>query len=112
MRSPIRAWRNSFKISHDIRALHGRGSCLAHLSGKRIQSPAIICKRPGRAALGYLSSEKLLTELLHREISPIARSFAFLAHTNVLPQAAICCSLLLFFKVFLAVSSLFGLYAG
>jgi hypothetical protein len=37
---------------------------LAHSSGKRIQSPAIICKRLGGAALGYLSSEKLLAELL------------------------------------------------
>ena len=79
MRSPIRAWRNRFKISQDIRTLHGRGSCLAHCSGKRIQSPAIICKRLGRAALGYLSSEKFLAELLHREICPITRSFAFKA---------------------------------
>jgi hypothetical protein len=34
-----------------------------------------------------------------------------LAHTNVLPQATVCCSLLLFFKVFVAFSSLFGLDA-
>jgi hypothetical protein len=57
MRSPIRAWRNRFKIPQDIRALDVCGSCLAHLSGKRIQSPAIICKRLGGAALGYLSTK-------------------------------------------------------
>jgi hypothetical protein len=68
MRSPIRAWRNRFKISQDIRPLHGCGSCLAHQSGQRIQSPAIVCKRLGRAVLRILSSEKFLTELLHREI--------------------------------------------
>jgi hypothetical protein len=68
MRSPIRAWRDRFKISQDIRSLHCCGSCLADRSGKRIQSLAIICKRLDRAALGYLSSEKFLAELLHREI--------------------------------------------
>jgi len=31
------------------------------------------------------------------------------AHTNVVPLATVCCSLLLFFKVFVAVSHLFGL---
>ena len=62
-----------------LRPLHGCGSCLAERSGKRIESPAIIVKRVGRATLGYLSGEKFFAEMLHGQICPINRCPAFKA---------------------------------
>jgi hypothetical protein len=76
MASAICAWRNQFKVLQNVGSSYGRCSRLAERSSERVQLPAIVSKRPDAAALRYLPGKKSFRELLDRETSTVARSFA------------------------------------
>ena len=82
-------------------------------AGRRKQQvvPAVDVSAPAAPALSF---QKIVGSVSRFPIISRVSTLdkIFLAHTSVLPQSAVCCSLLLFFKVFVAFSSLFGLHAG